>query len=528
MTNRIKAILTALLVIAAVSAMCAAEGNITVPEHLNGSDYVVTLPGGVYAMSTIPIWDWREEGGVTPVKSQSACGSCYAFSAVGMVESAIMVLDSIEYDLSEEQAKECRYESAGADVCEDGGYTTEIVNIYTRNGMVLEADASYNCYPTSCDPIWTPTLRMTDWKFISTTRASTEVLKYYIYSHGPVSACMTGSCLYDYICGDVITEPGYAATHAVVIVGWNDTMEHALGQGAWIVKNSWGDWRHDEGYFYVAYNRAGLGSHSSVMSGYEDYDPTTRTAAHDEAGWTRGMGFHDENYVYQTDAWSLSKFHTVAGEEVTNIEFWTTGAADVDLYVYESFDGITPSDLLCSIEGISYNEPGYHSVIVSPSIIVNDSVVIVAYVNNTDITHIYEYCAPIAIDKDGPCNLGMTYVSPNGTTGSWTYPVFGNYTWDVALRIRLLQTPCERYDTNGESGIQDDEVLDAIGDYYSGLISLETMNVVIACQQGPCEAYDTNGTPGIQMDEVLDAIGDYYDGLIDVDTMNAVIACYNA
>lgn len=88
--------------------------------------------------------------------------------------------------------------------------------------------------------------------------------------------------------------------------------------------------------------------------------------------------------------------------------------------------------------------------------------------------------------------------------------------------------PCERYDTNGEPGIQNDEVLQAVGDYYNGTISIDIMNAVIDCCPGPCEIYDTNGTLGIQMDEVLDAIGDYYDGLISLETMNAVIACYNA
>jgi chitodextrinase len=42
----------------------------------------------------------------------------------------------------------------------------------------------------------------------------------------------------------------------------------------------------------------------------------------------------------------------------------------------------------------------------------------------------------------------------------------------------------------------------------------------------PCETYDTNGIPGIQQDEAVQAVNDYFDGLISEETVVAVILCY--
>ena len=59
--------------------------------------------------------------------------------------------------------------------------------------------------------------------------------------------------------------------HSVLIVGWEDNLGPA---GAWMVKNSWGDDWGMDGYCYIAYGAAKIGTMSSFIASYKDSIPT--------------------------------------------------------------------------------------------------------------------------------------------------------------------------------------------------------------------------------------------------------------
>jgi hypothetical protein len=118
---------------------------------------------------------------------------------------------------------------------------------------------------------------------------------------------------------------------------------------------------------------------------------------------------------------------------VTRVEFWTTDkTTDIDVYIYDTFDGTTLSDLLWSSQDHSFEEAGYHGIAVVPPLNVMGMNAIYAVVKFTN--QYYQY--PIASDKNGPTVTGYTYSSADGSSGSWFDRGTGSPKSDVAIRLR--------------------------------------------------------------------------------------------
>ncbi len=79
-------------------------------------------------------FDWRNVSGtVNPIKNQGACGSCWAFSATGSLESAYAISNGVLPNLSEQNLVDCTYSRDG---CGGGFYTTAWNYIKTNNNTI--------------------------------------------------------------------------------------------------------------------------------------------------------------------------------------------------------------------------------------------------------------------------------------------------------------------------------------------------------------------------------------------------------
>jgi C1A family cysteine protease len=390
-------------------------------------------------------WDWRESGDVSSVKNQGSCGACYAFASLGNIEAKMLIDGAGTFDFSENNAKECNwYESSCG-----GGNFYKTANLFAKHGVVLESCDPYvegdDACNSSCEYIKT----LLDWRVISGDAVpATDDLKNYIMANGPVYTTLyagdgndaSWSSEFNAYDGSytMYYTGAYTPNHAVLIVGWDDTLSHAGGTGGWIVKNSWGTswggtcgYGAESGYFKIAYGSASIGKWSSYMNSWQDYDPTGEVYYYDEGGWTNSWGFGTNLSCY-----ALAAFTPTSSGYLRRVEFWTTDAtSDIDIYVYGTFTGLAVSDLIESKSNLSFTEAGYHSVALDnpPAVTSGVPVYVVVQITNVSATH------PIASDDQGTPETATTYLSVDGSTNSWV-DIGDSYANDLGIRIRTSST----------------------------------------------------------------------------------------
>ena len=393
-------------------------------------------------------YDLREKELVTSVKTQGSSGSCWAFSSLASLESALLNKTHIAYDLSENNMKNVmkKYSVIGQSN-EDGKPNSgnndfdPIGNLVSWYGPVLEEDDEYVA-SSIISPVMNASLKIQDVFIIPERKSATDndMIKRAIMSYGAVSSgiYMTGST------NQYAT--GHQITHSITIVGWDDNYSRnnfatkPPGDGAFIIKNSWGTSSGDKGYFYVSYYDDTIGSLNvgsklinssftdtlkyleTLPQGTKQYNDTVELLTNEQLNYVvlyENNDNYDNIYQHETAAYSLETFcdiyaiknNYVAGNDETiaavGSYFMQKTKYDLEIYV---------NNHLVSTQSGTISIPGYRTIQLNKYVQLqkNDNFTVLIKINYTGDGHNYvlvEY-SDVYYSPIGP---NMSYLSMDGS-----------------------------------------------------------------------------------------------------------------
>lgn len=265
--------------------------------------YMRDLPSVRGIVGSCPAkFDLRDRIRMMPVRNQGQFGTCWAHAALASMETILLGQGRHETDLSENNLANL----SGFDNSFGAGGNGNMAAAYLLrwDGPVLESDDPYG-RPGASRSL-PAVAHLQSFSFVQPMRdaSDTSGLKVAIstmgavwvgYLHDNSRSVYRADTAAFYLQGDPSGEAGW---HAVAVVGWDDSFPASNfavpppGDGAWIVRNSWGTGFGKDGYFFVSYHDRTFGRAMPgyVFSGVEPPDNYDDVLQYDRLGLVTRCG----------------------------------------------------------------------------------------------------------------------------------------------------------------------------------------------------------------------------------------------
>ncbi len=342
-------------------------------------------------------YDMRELERVTPVRDQGLYGTCWAFASLAALETTLTPQENLMF--SPDHMSLCNSFSLGQN--EGGEYTMAIAYMASWQGPVYESDDPYGDGKTN------PDLKARKHLEEAQILAPKDyvAIKEAIYKYGAVETSIytqmktanSWSGYYNRERATYYYNQEATCNHDIIIVGWDDDFPKEYftitpeNDGAFICKNSWGTEFGEDGYFYVSYEDANIGTTNVVYTKLGDANNFDNIYQSDLLGWRGQLGYEKDQ------AYFANVYRAGEDEELAAVSFYAT---DVDttyqVYVVPEFeDEDSLNDRKLVAEG-SFEQAGYYTVRLDEAIKLKDNqkFAVVVHIQTPGAVH------PVAIEYD--------------------------------------------------------------------------------------------------------------------------------
>ncbi len=316
----------------------------------------------INSAQTLPAaFDLRDTGRITAVRSQGDYGSCWAFASLASLESYLKKDTTVDFS-----ENNLMWNSGFDGSPDDGGnYSMATAYLARWSGPINESSDPYDTpKKTGLSPVY----HVQEVKSIPELPSAIK------------QALMDGGVLYTSMYsvpldGEVYYKPDtfafyYDGTeepdHDVAIVGWDDNYSRdnfskkPEGDGAWIIRNSWGaDWG-DGGYFYMSYYDTYAGSNVTAFHNAEATNNYSAIYQYDPLGNISAMGYTDGDNT----AWGANIFTATASDNLMAVSTYAlTPGTSAEIKVYTDVnDGKPNSGSLRTTQTETFARGGYYTI----------------------------------------------------------------------------------------------------------------------------------------------------------------------